>query len=65
MATGKTERVEARSQAYGDEVLCAGWTLTPRLALETLERSTADGSPSADIGDIEAFLGRVYASQQA
>lgn len=47
---------------YGDEVLCANWNPLALLVAETVRRAPAT---AVDGGEAEAFLARLYCSQQA
>lgn len=62
MSSYETERGEAISSGYGDEVLCAGWI--PSLACH--QPHTEKTALPADMAraDVDAFLRKMYACQR-
>jgi len=66
MCEYEIERNDSTAEAYGDEVLCAGWN--PSLALQQqvyVEIKQPDAMPLELVSvDVEAFLKEMYAYQR-
>jgi len=66
MSSYETERGEAISSGYGDEVLCAGWI--PAFALHQLRSHDRENRPAMPANlmsaDTDLFLRRMYACQR-
>lgn len=65
MSTGRVCGAEGSpyGEAYGEEVLSAGWTEVPRLA-PRLEEVVVAARHEPVNADIEGFLARIYANQE-
>jgi len=65
MSTGRTCGAElgGYGEAYGDEVLNAGWADVPRIEAR-LEEVVASTRREPARTEIEGFLARLYASQE-
>lgn len=63
MATGVAGN--SLDERYGDEVLNAGWADVPRIAWQALEAAEpVAGSRLPPPLDVDAFMRRLYASQE-
>lgn len=64
MGTGRIEGEASGGygEAYGDEVLNAGWADVPRI--EARVETVAVAATVSERSDIEGFLARLYASQE-
>ena len=65
MGTGRSYGVEPGSygEAYGDEVLNAGWAEVPRIEAR-LEEAVVSARREPAKADVEGFMARLYACQE-
>ncbi|MBI5006481.1 MAG: hypothetical protein HZB95_05080 [Nitrosomonadales bacterium] len=65
MSSYEIERETEAAEAYGDEVMCAGWNPQLELVGEHA-RASARGKMPGELAtaDVETFLNKMYAYQQ-